>query len=109
MDSEEDSKYLDLDSLKVADLRRVLSKYNVELGTQAQNKSFLRGLYKKHNIAEKIKQRQEEDLKRKMTPRKRTIEMVEPPTKRVKHGKTPTEKKATKQTKKKPEIADFIE
>merc|ERR1712137_657321 len=76
----EDEKYLDVDSLTTTDLRRVLSKYGVVLSTEAQNKSYLKNLYKKHDIATKIRQRQEEDIRlRKTAGRKRTIEMVEKP------------------------------
>ena len=79
----EDEYYLLLEGLSVADLRRVLSKYSVPVGSGQKKKAELQELYKTYDVPSRIRQRQEEDLARRQLPRKRTIEMISAPPRRA--------------------------
>jgi hypothetical protein len=73
----EDENLLSPKVLTVRELRQVLSKYGVELPTEATNKSFLVKQYEDNHIDQLIRTRWEEDARRSVVKRPRTIELVD--------------------------------
>ena len=66
-------KYLDVSNLSVDEIKFILTKYDTEFPKTSENKTFLKFLYNKNKIADKIKEtlEKEKDQPVKMKGRKR--------------------------------------
>jgi len=60
-------KYLDVSNLSVDEIKFILTKYGTEFPKTSENKTFLKFLYNKNKIAEKIKDTLEKEKDQQVT------------------------------------------